>query len=106
MKHRALTHPKKLSEKGEEPANADYKINENLVGENIRKLRRQMNMNQDTLAASLNLLRQTISAYERGVTLPDLYILIAMADLFEVTVDELLGRSEPRFSGEKRADNE
>lgn len=93
MKHRNAVFPKRIPAEENGIPDTECEINENLVGENIRRLRRQKNMNQDMLAAELNLLRQTISAYERGVTLPDLYVLIAMADLFGVTVDELIGRT-------------
>ena len=50
--------------------------NENTIGENIRNLRMQKEMKQTALALGLNFGRQSISAYERGVTLPDIYSLI------------------------------
>ena len=93
MKHRESMYPKKTTNAGGEHSGSEHEISKNLVGESIRRFRRQKKMSQDTLAAELGLLRQTISAYERGISLPDLYILMAMADLFEVTVDELIGRA-------------
>ena len=68
----------------------EYK--ENTIGENIRNLRMQKEMKQTALALELNIGRQSISAYERGVTLPDIYSLIRIADYFDVTLDELTGR--------------
>lgn len=65
---------------------------ENYIGEKIRLLRLSQNLKQDTLARELNMCRQTLSAYERGITLPDIYSLITIADYFEVTLDELVGR--------------
>ncbi len=117
MKHRELSHLREISsdrnthrrkhsdqrikkESGSRsPAAEEKTTEENVIGKNIRRLRTQREMNQDMLAAELNLLRQTISAYERGVTLPDIYVLIAMADFFGVTVDELIGRKDPPETG-------
>lgn len=68
----------------------EYK--ENTIGNNIRNLRMQKEMKQITLALELHIGRQSISAYERGVTIPDIYLLIRIADYFDVTLDELTGR--------------
>nr|WP_294491583.1 helix-turn-helix transcriptional regulator [uncultured Mediterraneibacter sp.] len=67
---------------------------ENIIGENIRNLRMQKDMKQNALADELNISRQTISAYERGITLPDIYSLIRIADYFRISLDELTGRDE------------
>lgn len=66
----------------------------NTIGKNIKKLRRQNAVKQDVLASSLHLRRQTVSSYERGITLPNIFILIRIADYFDVTLDELTGRTE------------
>ena len=73
----------------------------NVIGENIKRRRRQQEMKQAVLASELNIGRQTLSAYERGVTLPDVFALIKIADYFEVTLDELAGRSELIIPDEK-----
>lgn len=66
----------------------------NTIGKNIKKLRRQNAVKQDVLASSLHMRRQTISSYERGITLPSIFTLIRIADFFNVTLDELTGRTE------------
>ena len=66
----------------------------NTIGKNIKKLRRQNAVKQDVLASSLHMRRQTISSYERGITLPSIFTLIRIADIFNVTLDELTGRTE------------
>lgn len=66
----------------------------NVLGENIRKLRKDRGIKQAALASELKIGRQTISAYECGVTLPDIFLLIQIADYFGVTLDELTGRTE------------
>ena len=68
------------------------KMFENKLGKNIRQFRKAKNMKQDVLAKELNIRRQTVSAYECGITVPDIYTLMHMADIFGVTLDELVGR--------------
>ena len=68
---------------------------DNIIGKNIRSLRRQKEMKLNTLALELHIGRQSISAYERGVTLPDIYLLMQIADYFDVSLDELAGRERP-----------
>ena len=64
----------------------------NTIGNNIKRLRIKYQMNQELLAERLNIRRQTISSYERGNSVPDIYTLIRIADIFNVTLDELAGR--------------
>lgn len=66
----------------------------NIIGQNVRKYREKNHWNQSFLAEKLNIQRQTVSSYERGSCLPNIYVLIQMADLFGVSLDELVGRSE------------
>ena len=73
----------------------------NVIGENIKRLRKQQEIKQAVLAPKLNIGRQTLSAYERGVTLPDVLALIEIADYFGVSLDELTGRSELIIPDEK-----
>ena len=73
----------------------------NVIGENIKRLRKQQEMKQAVLASKPNIGRQTLSAYERGVTLPDVLALIKIADYFGVSLDELTGRSELIIPDEK-----
>lgn len=73
----------------------------NVLGENIKRLRKQRGIKQATLASALNIGRQTISAYECGITLPDIFLLIRIADYFGVSLDELTGRQKLIIPGEK-----
>jgi transcriptional regulator with XRE-family HTH domain len=63
----------------------------NYISENIRNLRRQKSVTQEELSEYLNISFQTISKWERGESLPDINMLIAMANYFDVSTDELLG---------------
>ena len=70
------------------------------VGETIADLRAEREMGQKELAALLNVSVGTISNYEKGVHFPDLDSLRKIADIFDVTVDYLLGRTGYRCSPE------
>lgn len=62
------------------------------LGKNIYDLRRSRNITQEELAAELGVTAAAVSKWENGYTLPDILMLCALADFFEVTTDELLGR--------------
>ena len=63
------------------------------IGRNIQELRKQKNIKQEELAAELGVTAAAVSKWENGYTLPDILMLCALADFFEVTTDELLGRN-------------
>lgn len=66
-----------------------------MLGENIKTLRKQKGYSQDTLAAQLNVVRQTISKWEKGHSVPDAEMLERIATVFEVSVSKLLGNNIP-----------
>ena len=66
------------------------------IGENIRRLRRGMDMTQEQLADKLGVAYQSVSRWENGTTYPDMELLPALSSIFGVTVDELLGMEESR----------
>lgn len=60
----------------------------------LKELREQRRLNQEGLAIKLSVSQSTISAYEVGERTPDLNTLISIANLFDVSIDYLVGRSE------------
>ena len=70
------------------------------IGPLITMLRKECNMTQKDLADHLNLSTGTISNYENSVHYPDLVTVNNLADLFHVTTDYLLGRTQYRCSPE------
>ena len=67
-----------------------------MFGENLKTLRRNKGITQEELAARLNVVRQTISKWEKGQSVPDAEMLVKLAEIFEVPVSQLLGaRIEP-----------
>ena len=65
-----------------------------LIGERIKKYRKNKEMTQDALAQALTVSPQSISKWECGEGYPDITLLPAIANFFEVTVDELIGNDE------------
>jgi transcriptional regulator with XRE-family HTH domain len=57
--------------------------------------RKYMGMKQYDLAKKVNLTRQSISKYETGESFPDISIIIQFADIFEITIDELIKSGIP-----------
>ncbi|MBQ4590542.1 MAG: helix-turn-helix transcriptional regulator [Clostridia bacterium] len=64
------------------------------LGDNIRTYRRAMDMTQEQLAEQLGVSFQSVSRWENGTTYPDMELLPALARIFSVTVDALLGVSD------------
>lgn len=62
-----------------------------MINDNIRKLRAEKGMSQEELAVRLHVVRQTVSKWEKGLSVPDAQMVIEMADLLEVPVSRLLG---------------
>ena len=62
-----------------------------MFGENLKTLRKQKGFSQEELAARLHVVRQTISKWEKNLSVPDADTLIRLAEILEVPVSELLG---------------
>ena len=61
------------------------------LGENIKRLRRERELTQETLAEFLGVTFQSVSNWERGESYPDITMLPEIAGFFKVSIDELLG---------------
>ena len=59
--------------------------------ENLKQLRKVRGLTQEQLAIRLNVVRQTVSKWEKGLSVPDAEMLIKIAEIFEVSVSSLLG---------------
>ena len=62
-----------------------------MLCDNLRKLRRAKGLSQEELAVKLNVLRQTISKWEQGSSVPDSEMLLRIAAELDTTVNVLLG---------------
>lgn len=61
-----------------------------IIGQNITRLRKMANMTQLELADVLNYSDKSVSKWEQGNGIPDVRILVQLADLFHVSVDDLV----------------
>ena len=61
-----------------------------ILADKIMQLRKQHGMSQEDLANELSISRQSVSKWESGASIPDVIVLKEIADLFGVTVDDLL----------------
>ncbi|MDE8701471.1 helix-turn-helix transcriptional regulator [Adlercreutzia equolifaciens] len=78
------------------------------IAQRLAELRRERGFSQEDLATQLGLSRQAVSKWERAESAPDMGNLIALADLYEVTIDELLRVSpeveeDMRYEAQERA---
>lgn len=64
-----------------------------MLHENIKGLRKAKGLSQQELAVKLNVVRQTISKWEQGLSVPDADLLIALSDVLETPVSTLLGET-------------
>ena len=64
------------------------------IGANILRLRRSHDMTQRQLAHALRVTVQAVSKWEGEKGYPDLTLLVPIANLFDVTLDELFGRAD------------
>ena len=66
----------------------------NSLGENLKQLRIAEDIGQTKLAEALNISVKSISHWETNYTEPSIAQLIQLADFFDITLDELVGRTE------------
>ena len=73
------------------------------LSENIKLSRKEMNMTQEQLAEAVGVTVGAVSKWESGTTIPDLTLLMAMADLFQTSIDALLDFRLPGAGAEEQA---
>ena len=64
-----------------------------MLSENIKTIRKSKGLSQEELAVKLNVVRQTISKWEQGLSVPDADMLISLSEAFETPVSTLLGET-------------
>ncbi|MBM0813768.1 helix-turn-helix domain-containing protein, partial [Staphylococcus epidermidis] len=60
-----------------------------VLGEQIKKHRRLLNMTQEDLCQKLNTTRQTVSKWEKNMIEPDINTLLKLSDIFGISLNEL-----------------
>ena len=64
-----------------------------MLSENIKAIRKAKGLSQQELAVKLNIVRQTVSKWEQGLSVPDADLLIALSQALETPVSTLLGET-------------
>ena len=74
-----------------------------MLDENIKAIRKSKGLSQQELAVKLNVVRQTISKWEQGLSVPDADMLVSLSEVLETPVSTLLGETviEPEVDGLK-----
>ena len=62
------------------------------IADNIRFFRKANHLTQEELSKQLGGSKNLVSNYENGISTPDIYTLVKLADIFDITLDELVGR--------------
>lgn len=73
----------------------------NNIGEKITKLRKETMMSQENLAEKIGVSRQAISKWERDEALPDIQNLIALSNVFGVSIDDIVNNPDVDNTSEK-----
>lgn len=64
-----------------------------MLNENIKAIRKSKGLSQQELAVKLNVVRQTVSKWEQGLSVPDSDMLLSLSEVFETPVSALLGEN-------------
>lgn len=64
-----------------------------MLNENIKAIRKSKGLSQQELAVKLNIVRQTVSKWEQGLSVPDSDMLISISEVLETSVSTLLGET-------------
>lgn len=85
LQQRAFPHTMAVTQKEKRPSR--------MLSENIKAIRKSKGLSQEELAVKLNIVRQTISKWEQGLSVPDSDLLIALSEALETPVSTLLGEN-------------
>lgn len=64
-----------------------------MLKDNLKILRKNKGLSQEELSVKLHVVRQTISKWESGLSVPDAEMLVTISELFETPVSEILGEN-------------
>ena len=64
-----------------------------MLKDNIKTIRKSKGLSQEELAIKLNVVRQTISKWEQGLSVPDSDLLVSLSDALDTSVSTLLGEN-------------
>ena len=72
-----------------------------MFSDNLKRIRKERGFTQESLAIQLNVVRQTVSKWEKGLSVPDAVMLQKLAEVLEVSVSQLLGAEIPEGESQR-----
>ncbi len=75
-----------------------------MFSENLKTMRKEKGFSQEQLATRINVVRQTVSKWEQGISVPDAELLIKLAEVLDVEVSDLLGKKIEITEGQSEID--
>lgn len=69
-----------------------------VLGDRLKELREEKELTQEELGKLLSVSRQAVSSYESEDAEPSLNNLVRLADIFDISLDYLLGRTKERYN--------
>lgn len=69
-----------------------------MLGNNLKTMRKKIGLSQEELAKKLDLSRSTYNSYEQDICEPPLDVLCKLTDVFNVSIDELIGHTQKKSS--------
>ena len=73
-----------------------------MLKDNLKKIRKDKGLSQEELSEKLHVVRQTISKWEKGLSVPDAEMLVSISDIFETPVSEIIGENKNEKNNDKR----
>ncbi len=67
-----------------------------MITQSLKENRKSRNLTQAQLAKATQIPQSTISAWEKGVNIPNVADCMKLADFYEITLDELVGRDKKK----------
>lgn len=64
------------------------------IGSRIREFRTERGLKQKEMADKIGVHRTSLSSYENGKRIPDIFMLCRIADVFQISLDKLIGREQ------------
>lgn len=64
-----------------------------MLKDNLKTLRKNKGLSQEELSVKLNVVRQTVSKWEQGLSVPDAEMLISISEVFDTPVSTILGEN-------------
>jgi len=81
-------------------------LNNEHIAQTLKRLRIRRHLTQKQLAEEINVTHQAVSRWEKGLSIPDVQMLMIIADFYDVQVDTILGKSSVYFDSKPQIDRQ